>query len=45
MKSEQIDMLIDAWYILHDVAGETKDPRIAPIMSELHDLIDSELSE
>lgn len=38
-------MLIDAWYILQDVADETKDPRIAPIMSELHNLIDSELAE
>ena len=45
MKSEQIDMLIDAWYILQDVADETQDPRIAPIMKRLHNLIDSELSE
>ena len=45
MKSEQIDMPIDAWYILQDVEDETKDPRITPIMSELHDLIDSELAE
>jgi len=45
MAQEQLDMLIDAWYILQDVADETKDPRITPIMSELHDLIDSELAE
>lgn len=38
-------MLIDAWYILQDVADETKDPRIVPVMRRLHNLIDSELAE
>lgn len=45
MTREQIEMLKDAWYILRDVSQETQDSRITPIMSELHDLIDSELAE
>lgn len=45
MTQEQLDMLIDAWYILQDVADETQDSRITPIMAALHNLIDSELAE
>lgn len=43
MTQEQIEMLQDAWFLLRDALEESLDAKIAPIMTELHQLIDDEL--